>query len=188
MEAEFAGLLQASREKRLIEFQIPTGDGLQKGGIYHSYLQYRGLETAPKAKNTEQKRFYPDAGFAGLEWHSPEEHPGFGTIRWSGPALEATMVLPVIPPARFKLRIQIRNFFGISLADELRLFVNDDPVAYSIDDRQLIVESCPANGETVRIRFACTRTRCPYFEWPGKNEDQRWLGICLNWVEIGSLE
>lgn len=184
-EAELASLLQAAREKRLIETQMP-GDC---PGIYHGYLRYRGLEAPPASDFTSGRRFLPDdPSFAGLEWHTPEVIPEWGVVRWSGPALEATMTLPVIPPARFQLRIQILNWFEVPFEQELRLFVNDEPVTYLIDGRQLLVEPCESTGDAVRVRFAVTRMRCPHFEWPGKTEDYRWMGICLNWMEMEEVK
>ncbi|MFN0101555.1 MAG: glycosyltransferase family 2 protein [Bryobacteraceae bacterium] len=188
-ESELIALLQATREKRLIETIIPIGAILPAGGIYHSYLQYRGLETAPNADLSKHKRLHPDSGFAGLEWHPPEDHPDWGTIRWSGPALESTIVIPAAPSLRFRLRIQILNLFNAPISEELRLFVNDAPVAYTVETPSppaalLTSGPCNASGNSTRLRIASTRTRCPYFEWPDKSEDQRWLGVCFNWVEV----
>jgi len=184
VEAELIDLLRASLEMRLLHSRMATS---QTETFRAEIKRFRGLESEPPPANPSQTRFHPDFSFGALEWYPPEETAEWGVIRWSGPALESTMVLPVAPSDNFRLRIQVLNWFPTPIEEELELFVNDAPVDYTVDGFQLTVNPIAGNGEPVRICFAVKRTRSPHFESNGQSKDTRWLGICLNWVEIEEI-
>ena len=68
------------------------------------------------------------------------------------------------------------------------MFVNDVPMAFSVDGYQLLTEPRNRASDDIRLRFILSRTRCPHLEHGAEYPDTRWLGICLNWVEIEEVK
>jgi len=188
-ETALVELLQANREKKLLENTMPDTTGLAPGALFHRYLRFRGLEAEELVHAPGQTRFHPAPAYQGFEWHEPEDNADWGRICWSGPALESTTVIPIVPSRPFHVRIRILNWFQVSLPDELALCVDGTPAAFSIEPSdspaaELITELRPSTGQHVRVQFRVSRTRCPHFEWPGRSDDQRWMGVCVNWIEL----
>ncbi len=193
-EEEWAGLMRAMREKRLIETHMQPAGVASPGHFYHEYMRNRGLEDGEVRELTEVSRFSIEDQSSALEWHGVERSAEWGTFRWSGPSPVAVMVLPVRVPARFRLRLQVLNWLQADIPREVALTIAGRPVAFNcyeeggpavLLDALVLLAEPPAGPLRVPIEVA--RLRCPFFESDGASPDQRWLGVCIAWIELEPL-
>lgn len=100
------------------------------------------------------------------------------------------LILPVRVPKRFRIRLQILNWFAVDLAKELTLLVEGEAVDFTCHSRggpAVLVESEISATELpapLRVQVTVARLRCQYFETNGVIADARWLGVCVNWIEV----
>lgn len=193
-EEEWAGLLRAMREKRLIETRMPGGAAGPPGGFYHECLRNRGLEDGEVCELTEVRRFSIEDQSSALDWHGVERSEEWGTFRWSGPSPVAVLALPVRVPPRFRLRLQVLNFLQADVPREVTLAVAGQPVAFTWHEAggpavllEASVKLADAPAGPLRVRIEVARLRCPFFETGGANQDQRWLGVGVSWIELEPL-
>jgi hypothetical protein len=191
-EQEWAGLMRARREFRLFDPVIPddTWD-LPPGSFYHQGLRARGLEDIDTCELLGNRRFMMDDQESTLDWHGVERADEWGTFRWSGPSPTAVVSLPVQAPPRLRIRLQLLNWLGVNIADEVGLLVFGEKVEFICREMRspavcLEAEICapPLAAGPLRVQIAAARLRCPYFETEGRSPDKRWLGVCVNWIEL----
>jgi glycosyltransferase involved in cell wall biosynthesis len=194
VESEWADLVRSAREKRMIETVLPAGTSYPLGHYHYLNLRNRGLEKLELRRLVEPTKFTLEDQPSALEWHGVESVDGRGPFRWSGPSPVALIALPVIAPSRFRLRIVVLNWIGTDFAAEISLCVAGHPVAfacYGSGQPDVTLESEvtalePQSGP-LRIQLKVSRLRCPYFETGGASPDMRWLGVCVESVEVVPL-
>jgi glycosyltransferase involved in cell wall biosynthesis len=193
-EEEWAGLLRAVREKRLIESRMPDAGAVPPGHYYHEFMRNRGLEDAEVCELTETRRFSIEDQTSALDWHAVEPSEKWGPYRWSGPSPIAVCALPVRVPPRFRLRLQVLNWLPADIAGEVKLAVAGRPVAFTCREDgapavllEAVVSLAEAPAGPLRVQIEVARLRCPFFETGGASPDQRWLGVCVSWIELEPL-
>ncbi len=169
-EIELTALLRAQRELRLHHAPMP------KPGP-RNFQTFRGLALPTTEPLTGPRRFLPTDDFAGLEWHALEHHPELGPLRWSGPSPTALLVLPVSAPEPYVLRLQLLNNTPVTLR------LNDVSTPFSLSSDGLLTAHGPA-ASPIQIELHCARLHNPHLASSGQNPDQRWLGVCLRWLEL----
>lgn len=164
------------------------------GRQHHTNLRNRGLEDVEAFVLSGPKRFLLDNQPSALEWHELERYKDRGPFRWSGPSPTAVIALPVIVPPRFRLRLQVLNWLQVDIAAEVTLRVANRPLAFvcrGVGRPELLLEAVVSNlgaqPGPLRIQLQVERLRCPFFDSGGTSPDQRWLGICVGYVEIEPL-
>ena len=100
---EWAGLVRAAREKRLIETLMLYDSNVTLGHYHRANLRNRGLEDSELFPLLEAKRFPVTDQASAMEWHAVESCDGWDSFRWSGPSPISVLVLPVTVPRRFRL-------------------------------------------------------------------------------------
>jgi hypothetical protein len=191
VENELIGMLQAFRESNLFDTQMPTDPTLPVGHYFRINNRIRGLASPDLATFDQAMRVLPDDQPQGLEWHALEHCPEHGAFRWSGPSPDSWMVLPFATPANFFLRIQLLNWLHVPIEQEVKVYVNDQLINVQCEPSvspavtfRSINPISDYSGKALQIRFEVDKLRSPYFYTDGQSNDRRWLGVCLNWVEI----
>jgi glycosyltransferase involved in cell wall biosynthesis len=192
VEQEWAALMRAQREYRLLVPTILDQWDCPPGHYHHVYLRARGLEGVDLSDLLEARRFSVDDQESLLDWHGVERSEEWGSYRWTGPSPAAFLTLPVRAPARFRIHLQLLNWLGVDLASEVSLAVAGQKIEFTCAGTTApIVEldavvSTPedSSGGPLRVQIACAHLRCPFFETEGRSPDTRWLGVCVNWIEV----
>ena len=191
VESELIGMLQAFRESNLFDTQMPTDPTLPAGHYFQINNRIRGLASPDLATIHQAMLILPDDQPQGLEWHALEHSPEHGAIRWSGPSPESWMVLPFATPSSFLLRIRLLNWLNVPVEHEVKVYVNDqlinmecEPSVSPAVTLRSINPISDHSGKALRIRLEVAKLRSLYFDTDGQSSDRRWLGVCLNWVEI----
>lgn len=190
-EQEWAGLMRARREHRLFEHSMPDEWERPPGFYYHASMRARGLEDLDTCKLQGKRRFTMDDQESILDWHGVERADEWGTYRWSGPSPMAGLSLPVQVPLRFRIRLQLLNWFGVNIANEVSLYVFGEKVEFNCSEMrspavclEATISVPQPSADPLSVRIAVARLRCPYFETEGRSPDTRWLGVCANWIEV----
>lgn len=186
---EMTGVVRAAREKRLIDVRMPDAAEAPPRGYYRANLRSRGLDDAEPAVLMARRRFGLEEQTSALDWHGVESHTEWGTFRWTGPSPASLVVLPVRVHGAFALTLQVLNWFEADLAAEMSLTVDGVPMAFTVEAGahpvawvRARVPARAAAGHALRIGIDARVMRCPHFLYG--NADERWLGICVNWVEV----
>lgn len=130
-----------------------------------------------------------DAAFTGFGWH-PAERTDRGTLRWSGQARCASLLLPALGGGEVVLSLSLRAPFGLPLdLGACDLFLDGMPLTAAIvaeDGPGVIVEARatlpPATAEG-RITLLLLGPRHPD-PAPGPRRDPRLLGLGLAWARL----
>jgi GT2 family glycosyltransferase len=194
VEEEWAGVLRAHREFRLREHVMPGRWTGPSGSEHRSNLRGRGLADPPAEELSAARRFALDDQHSTLDWHAVERSDEWGTFRWSGPSPAAMLVLPIRAPRHYAVRLRVLNWFGADLSNEVTLRIRGEPVKFTSRDMappsvvlEAEVSTLEAPEGPLRVELLAARLRCPYFETDGGSPDTRWLGICVNWIEVEPL-
>ena len=129
---------------------------------------------------------------AGRNWHGQEYNETFGGTRWSGPGRCARLDLPLAILSNVWLRVSVIAAITQEILDSLVVKVNDEPIAmrmnFSQNGARIYVGYVSQNilarqpGCTT-ICFEVAKTLKPADIMP-ENEDDRRLGIAINWVQV----
>jgi hypothetical protein len=189
VEQEWAGLLRAWREHRLNTIELPA-EWPAPGALHRANLLARAVDQPESKKLLGRRRFTLDDQVSAMDWHPAERSRLWGSYRWSGPAPAATVVLPVEANGSFRLRLRVLNWFKVDLKAEVGLFVAGRPVEFTVERHWGPAAVLRADIEgprpaPLRVGIQPARMRCPHLE--GSSADTRWLGVCVNWVEVGPL-
>jgi GT2 family glycosyltransferase len=190
VEQEWAGLMRARREYRLFDPTILDEWDRPPGFFHHAYMRARGLEGVDTCELSENRRFMMDDQDSTLDWHGVEQTSDWGTYRWSGPSPTAVLTLPVRVPSGFRICLQLLNWLGVNIADEVGLFVSGEKVEFTCREMQSPAVCLEANLSAPQLSTGPLRVqisaklRCPYLETEGRSSDTRWLGVCVNWIEL----
>ena len=146
-------------------------------------LQLRRLEAA--------ERFTLDAQLQSFDLYEPEWGENLGTFRWTGPATGSHLCFPIARPSGLCLRMHICLHLQIDLARDIWLSCDgvrlESTVEESADHGWLLSAVVPACGakEPLHLILHTARTIRPFdLEI---NEDRRWLGVAVNWIEFEPL-
>jgi len=136
-------------------------------------------------------RFPVPDEYAGLEWHSAEHDAHYGGYRRIGPSPKALLDLPVVVDRDLMLRVHVLQCIDAQDAARLRLSANGQPLETTVETTQAQTHlvsakvELPARTEPtegLRLAFEVAEVRQPFRL--GINEDRRWLGVPVNWIEL----
>ncbi len=191
VEQEWAGLMRARCEHRLIDHSMPDEWTVPPGFIHRINLSNRGLQDLDIHEVSETRRFSLDDQPSAMDWYGVESMEEWGTFRWSGPSPVTSLMLPVRVPHPFRIRLQLLNWLGVDLASEVALRIAGQKIEFTCEQVSapavrlvtgIVAPHIPADG--LRVQINVGRLRCPLFETDGASQDKRWLGVCVNWVEV----
>jgi hypothetical protein len=157
------------------------------GERHRESLRERGLEAPASEELRARRRFRLDDQVSTTDWHAVERSRRWGTYRWSGPAPTAMIVLPVATAGACEARLQLLNFFGVDLSREVTLAVGGRQVEFTLEAGGGVATRLKARLDgamegPLRVEITVARMRCPHFE--SGSADVRWLGVCVNWIEV----
>jgi hypothetical protein len=190
--------LQAVIANRFVGVASPSTENVQPGWIVQQNRRRKGLarryETSSLKPVLQVMRFeMADQNMPSFEWHQLEHHPRQRSFRWSGPGLRLTIDLPIV----FDRDLAFRIFIGMALSQEvvstIKLSIHGRPVAVRIEDLAdgtylLHARAAGYPGSKDRdfgITLEVARVMRPLDL--GINEDRRWLGVAVCWVELEPL-
>jgi len=196
---ELTCALRAANEDRLQKIEIPPDNqpkATQSAAINHDFKGTRKSKTRLKPICVRGKRRYPvPHTYSGFEWHSVEQHPQWGEFRWSGPSRQSTLVFPEKIEQRTKFTLLIVNWINEELLKTSAVYINDVKVktrlkrgpkntwlySGSIEPGDLPED----DREEIRLTLSLDKTWRPVDL--NLNDDRRWLGLAVGWVEIATL-
>jgi hypothetical protein len=186
---ELIKVLQAIAADRFIPIKMP------KAPYRPMSRRYKGATErfAPnELRHIEDAvRFPVPDEYAGLEWHSAEQDARYGPYRWIGPSPKALLDLPVVLDRDLMLRVHVLQCIDAQDAARLRLSANGEPLETTVETTQgdtylvsarLEVPKRAEPTEGLRLTFEVAEVRQPFRL--GINEDRRWLGVPVNWIEL----
>ena len=189
-EQEWAGLMRARGSTRLFDL-CNTGRVGPSTGLLLPRLHARPDGRRGHVRITGERRFLTDDQDSTLDWHGVERAEEWGTYRWSGPSPTAVLSLPVHVQTPFRIRLQLLNWLGVNIADEVSLLVSGKIVEFTCREMlapavclEANISEPPLSAGPLQVQIATARLRCPYFETEGRSPDTRWLGVCVNWIEL----
>jgi hypothetical protein len=194
-QEELFEVVRAAAADRFFACELPKPAPI---GSYHR--QNRRAKGADKWHADEEmqslaatRRFGIENGSA-FEWHGEEAHPTFGSFRWSGPLARASIFLPVYFDRHLFFRMHVISAIDQALLTSLKIFVQGSEMLFESETTpnrsyMLTWSLAPPAGagpqEPLTVTIDTGRTRRP--RDVGFNEDRRWLGLAVNWIEIGPV-
>jgi hypothetical protein len=194
-QEELFEVVRAAAADRFFACELPKPAPI---GSYHR--QNRRTKGADKWHADEEmqslaatRRFGIENGSA-FEWHGEEAHPTFGSFRWSGPLARASIFLPVYFDRHLFFRMHVISAIDQALLTSLKIFVQGSEMLFESETTpnrsyMLTWSLAPPAGagpqEPLTVTIDTGRTRRP--RDVGFNEDRRWLGLAVNWIEIGPV-
>ena len=130
-----------------------------------------------------------DGRFSGWGWR-PAQQLGWGAVRWTGPAREASIDLPYRVPAGTAVRMLIVAAMNSEILDGLTLEVNrvSVPLTRSLDEHGIVFEGVvPAGYDSDRhyTRMVLrTPDTIPWNVLHPESYDDTELGVALAWVTV----
>lgn len=197
--AEIAGALKAAVLDKLhrVELQPQSQEGAGRSSAVNA--AFKGSRpplapSAPEAAAGRRRRYAPADVYAGFEWHALEQHPRWGAFRWSGPSTRSVLLFP----ERLAQAVEVRVLLVASVSADVlagAVFSVDDVPMHTWTevgrDREKLVVGRVAprlaqgEGGLLALRIDVPHT------WRsidlGSNEDRRWLGLAIGWVEFTDL-
>jgi glycosyltransferase involved in cell wall biosynthesis len=173
---------------------IEIGGAIDAGAIARRNSRYKGSASEDeKLRRLEAaERFTLDDQFAVFDFHDLERDETFGTFRWTGPAAESHLEFPVTHPSGMRLCMHIFCHLqndparDIWLAcDGVRVEVAVEPTA---DGHWLLTAALPPGNGRAPLRLAIHVARTVRPIDLEINEDRRWLGVAVNWIELSPLD
>ena len=147
-------------------------------------LQLRRLEAA--------ERFTLDAQLQSFDFYEPECDKNLGSFRWTGPATASHLCFPIARSSGLRLRMHICVHLQNDLARDIWLSCEgvrlENTVEETADHGWLLSAIVQGGGATepLRLTLHTARTIRPFdLEI---NEDRRWLGVAVNWIEFEPLD
>jgi glycosyltransferase involved in cell wall biosynthesis len=175
--------------------QMPRTIGVPEGGFARRNRRAKGLDSRYDQANLRHidrlVRFDTAHQNMPFEWHQLENHPKYGSLRWTGPSPRATIDLPIVFDRDLAVRIHI--VFAVRDAIEtLKLSIHEQEIAHRVDrlpegtilvtaylDHAAIAKPKRDFGVTLEI----ANTMRPW-DLGELYQDSRWLGLAVNWVEL----
>jgi hypothetical protein len=190
-QSELIEVVRSFVGDRYIRMEVPEDrsagefqrDNIAYKGCSREKVELGGLESCT--------RFSLDDQLAGFEWHLVERLEPWGSLRWSGPSRTSTLELPVLCDRPVAIRIHIVRHMQEDIAKDVELLVNGRRLCSTIETTDagttllsavLTWDAGAPRDQPLRITLVVAKTRRPLDL--GINEDRRWLGIAVNWVEL----
>ena len=126
-----------------------------------------------------------------FEWHQLQNHPKYGSLRWTGPSPRATIDLPIVFDRDLAVRIHILSAVKDAI-NTLKLSIHEQEIAYRVErlregsfliTAQLNHAAMAKPNRDFGITLEIANTVRP-LDLGGLNQDPRWLGLAVNWVEL----
>jgi hypothetical protein len=192
-ERELVDVLKAVAADRYIPVRMPQPPGPGEMSYFRRNRLHKGAESRFARSSLQPvdrvMRFKVEEP-GHFEWHTEEAHPVHGSFRWSGPSPRSTMALPVLFDRKLAVRIHLLGAIEDSILRALRLSVQGVEVPFEIETTAqgtLVVHGiCPrpaATPDALEISLDVGRTRRPVDVM--ESQDRRWLGVAVNWIEVG---
>jgi hypothetical protein len=191
-------MIRSVVEDRFWRIEAPApgipGEWFRYNAAYKGSLKRR----TPLRRVQERTRFFLDDQLGGFEWHSPETTERWTSSRWSGPSRVSNLEFSVERNTALSISIHILGHFQRDLATDVQVLANgvklDATFEPTADRTTLISVTVPAaelegdldhQADPLRLTFHVARTQRPIDV--GINDDRRWLGIAVNWVELAPV-
>lgn len=126
-------LARASAGARLGRKYYPDYSGNEPGALYRAGRSTRGLALEAPVPVETSVRLPLDGGPGALDWLELQTDPKYGQIRWSGANPNPTYLVNVRITEPFGLRIHVAAFASPTVAQALRLRINDRDVAFTVE-------------------------------------------------------
>lgn len=132
-----------------------------------------------------------------FEWHELENHLKYGSLRWTGPSPRATIHLPIVFDRDLTVRIHIVLAVKDEAINTLKLSVHEQDIAYRLDRlhegtflvlAQLDHAAMAKPKRDFGITLEIAKTVRPLDHLGVLNQDSRWLGLAVNWIELEPCE
>ena len=118
----------------------------------------KGLDIGEPVLITELTTIPVVDGPGSHDWRAPEDHPRFGTIRWSGRNPNPLYFLNVRVLEAFTLRIHIAAFADTTVSSALKIRINDVYVDFTIEaDDAKLWDQHPPGGSAAAGGWAGNR-------------------------------
>jgi glycosyltransferase involved in cell wall biosynthesis len=192
---ELSMALRAAAEDRLQRIENPPDGHYGAARIATPFHAFKGSlprQTASNPLAQGRMRFEQDDGFAGFEWHDLDKHPAFGGFRWTGPSTRSTIVLPVRADRALDITVQVVGWITPETLPHARLSANGIPIDTRIapgpagdvhwTGRLEPQELAAGDREEIRLTIEVDKTHRPLD--CGMNDDRRWLGLAVGWIEV----
>jgi len=167
-------------------------------GSYHrQYRRNRGADRwfADEAMRslTKVRRFRAGDDWT-FEWHREESHARFGSFRWTGPLPRASMSFPVRFDQELSFRMHVIAAIDPAVLTSLKIFVQGEEAPFTSETTPkntyiLSWSAKPSPGvdlnEPLSVTVDTVLTRRP--RDMGVDEDRRWVGLAINWIDIGPV-
>ena len=198
---ELTDTLRSAVEDRLHKLELSPGHNIkaaQSNEINQVFKGTRRVRTPAKAilVDGRRRRYAPDNAYSGFEWHEPEHHPVLGSFRWSGPSRRSSIVLPEKIDGPTEIRLLLINWITEEVVSSVRLSVNGTSIETRLisgpqSTRVLVGQIPPGplhaqDDEEIRLVIDIDKTHRPIDL--GINEDRRWLGLAVGWVEVEPIK
>lgn len=187
--------LVAAHEDRIVRVEIDPGSdqpATQSAALNHAFKGTARTRALPAPELlAEGGRRYPVTGVpGGFEWHAVESHPELGAFRWSGPSPQATVLLPERGDHPLEVDVLIVGWIDDAVLEGVGLNANVVVLATRLREHaqgaKLLQARIEPPGSGPRDELALTLT-VPRTWRPldlGLNEDRRWLGLGIGWIEV----
>jgi hypothetical protein len=181
--------------------QMPQMTGVSEGWFVRRNRQLKGLDGRHDPANLRRidtlVRFDMADQNMPFEWHELEPHPKHGSLRWTGPSPRATIDLPIVFDRDLAVRIHILFAVKDEVINTLKLSIHEQEITYRVDRprdgtflvvAQLNYASLAKAKRDFGITLEIANTVRPVDHLDELNQDSRWLGLAINWVELEPCE
>jgi len=192
---ELIGVLQAVVSDRLIRMEMSVPAAPSMSGAHRRNSRYKGAErrydTAELIVADETRRFQVEEPSV-FEWHDEETHPVFGAFRWSGPNARATISLPILVDRALLVKIHLIAAIDAEAMNSIKVFAQSEEVEFASETTPemtrlitFLVQPTKVKKAHDNLNLALQIGKTRRSLDVGTNTDRRWLGLAVNWVEIG---
>jgi glycosyltransferase involved in cell wall biosynthesis len=172
-----------------IEIGAPPAE---QGASYRLNALYKGVATREPRRLEATERFTLDDQIVNFDFYDVERDEAFGSFRWTGPAIESHVELPVTHPSGMSLRMHVFGHVQDDPARDIWIACDgvraEGAVEATADGHWLLTAAIPPRNPRQPLRFAIHVARTARPIDLGVNEDRRWLGVAINWIEMSPLD
>jgi glycosyltransferase involved in cell wall biosynthesis len=173
-----------------IDIGGPGGPG-DPGAFHRRNALYKGVATREPRRLEAAERFTLDGQIVNFDFYDIERDEAFGSFRWTGPATESHVEFPVTHPSGMSLRMHIFCHVQNDPAHDIWIACDgvraEDAVEATGDGHWLLTATIPPRNPHQPLRFAIHVARTARPVDLGVNEDRRWLGVAISWIELSPL-
>jgi glycosyltransferase involved in cell wall biosynthesis len=189
--AELTAGLAAAANNKFLQLEMPLSAEHEALAPARRRWAFKGSRPRerPLQPIDERTRLYPDDESEGFEWHGWEDGPA-GKYRWSGPSVVSTLALPVALDGTAEVTLLIISEIAEGTLASASLAANGVDVAMTArraaDGTWRWTGCLPPTGPGIlELTIRIERAWRPFDR--GLNEDRRWLGLAVGWIELDPL-